>query len=367
VPRSTDIPRRQARAGRAALRLLALGAALLFAPAARAGSDRLILATHDAALASALSVAVSPRGLSVMELEAPLTRVTDAAAARRHVEGLDAVAVVWLCDDDAGAHGLCFCARDGQLTVRPISVTSPLAPPDAAALALSVKVLLGPASPASAPQPAAPTAPAIAPLPPAAGPPPPEHAAAPDGRVTVGLTVAALPGGTISIGSVNVTGGAYQGNASVAAGVTPFVDYALTPYVAVGLSPQLLFNVEKENDTTGATELDLLARLSVQVPAASRLVLFGRFSPGYSIVMLPSSTARAFPGATAGNPHGLVLDVSGGAAYLLSARLFLLFEAGYQLGLQRSTIVSDAGDEIDADYRTIYPHIGLGFGVALGR
>jgi hypothetical protein len=29
--------------------------------------------------------------------------------------------------------------------------------------------------------------------------------------------------------------------------------------------------------------------------------------------------------------------------------------------------VSDAGDEIDADYRTIYPHIGLGFGVALGR
>jgi hypothetical protein len=155
------------------MRALALSAVLLTAVGARAGSDRLVLGTHDAALASALSVAVSPRGLSVVELPEPLGRVADVEIARREVAVPGTVAVVWLCDDDAAAHELCFYGADGRLVVRPVSVTSPLSPPDAAALALSVKMMLGapppPATterPAPTPEPAAPPPPPAVPAPP---------------------------------------------------------------------------------------------------------------------------------------------------------------------------------------------------------
>jgi len=86
--------------------------------------------------------------------------LSDLETARHELAAQDAVAVVWLCDDAAGAHALCFCGRDGRLVTRPVSVTPPLAPPDAAAVALSVKVLLGKvAAPgAPAPHPAAPAA-----------------------------------------------------------------------------------------------------------------------------------------------------------------------------------------------------------------
>jgi hypothetical protein len=151
-----------------AVATLVAGALFATAPVARAESERLVLGTHDAALAAALSVAVSPRGLSVVELPEPLASPTDPTARRElHVPGT--VAVVWLCDD-AGAHGLCFCGADGRVVVKPISVAPPLTPPDAAAIALSVKMLLGapPAPPAPPPRPAPPTSHAP---PPSAAPP----------------------------------------------------------------------------------------------------------------------------------------------------------------------------------------------------
>jgi hypothetical protein len=159
VPRIADI------ALRSPLPLAAAVIACALARPARADADRLVLGSHDPALTSALSVAVSPRGLSVVELDDPLARAADVEVARREVSVHDAVAVVWLCDDDAGAHALWFCDRTGRLSVKPISVTSPLAPPDAAALALSVKVMLGPPPP---PAVGPVTAPAIIPKPPLA-------------------------------------------------------------------------------------------------------------------------------------------------------------------------------------------------------
>jgi hypothetical protein len=149
----------------------------LAARGARAESGRLAVGTHDPTLVAALSVAVSPRGMSVVELPEPLGHVADVVAARREISVPDVVAVVWLCDDEGGAHALCFCDHEGRLVVKPVSVTAPLAPPDAAALALSVKVLLGPAPGARASAPAAPRAP---------GPPPADPAPAAE--------VAARPG-----------------------------------------------------------------------------------------------------------------------------------------------------------------------------
>jgi len=156
VSRPDDIQGRPARRARLALAAASALAATFAGRDAAADEGRLVLGTHDPALASALSVAVSPRGLSVVELSDALLRASDVEGARRAVSVHDAIAVVWLCDDAAGAHALCFCARDGHLTIKPISVVSPLAPPDAAALALSVKVLLGPP-----PQPTAAPAPVV--------------------------------------------------------------------------------------------------------------------------------------------------------------------------------------------------------------
>jgi hypothetical protein len=180
VPRTANI------ATRARLPLTIAVVVCALARAARADGDRLVLGSHDPALTSALSVAVSPRGLSVVELPEPLARAADVTDARREAAVHDAVGVVWLCDDDAGAHALCFCDRAGRLSVRPISVTSPLAPPDAAALALSVKMMLGPPPPPAAPHPV--VAPAIVPKPPLAPVADVEaHAALPALAVEVGV------------------------------------------------------------------------------------------------------------------------------------------------------------------------------------
>ena len=157
MPRPADI-------GASIASFLVASLLVLSAAVARADSERLVVGTHDAALASALSVAVSPRGLSVVELPEPLGNVADVPEARRLITVPGTVAVVWLCDDDAGTHALCFCDRDGRLSVKPISVASPLSPPDAAAVALSVKMLLG--------APVPPPAPAAPPPPPAPSPPP---------------------------------------------------------------------------------------------------------------------------------------------------------------------------------------------------
>jgi hypothetical protein len=147
-------------------RAWAFSVLLLASRPGRADSERVVLGTHDAALASALSVAVSPRGLSVFELPGELKGVADIEAARQEISVPGTVAVVWLCDDESGAHALCFCGRDGVLAVRPLSVTTPLGPPDAAAVALSVKMLLGapppPPAPTRSPEPT--TRPSLAPM-----------------------------------------------------------------------------------------------------------------------------------------------------------------------------------------------------------
>jgi len=177
------------------VRCAALGAALglvLAGPRARADTGPLLVGTSDPALVSELSVAVSSRGLSVVELPEPLHASRDLVAARIAVAARDAVAIVWLCDDDAGARALCFYGRDGRFVARPVAVTSPLTPPDAAALALSVKLLLwgarpspAPAAPASSPPPPPPPTPqmttALAPAPRAGAPiePAPRPSAAP--------------------------------------------------------------------------------------------------------------------------------------------------------------------------------------------
>jgi hypothetical protein len=160
--------RRARRAGRALAWAAALGAALAApsAPAAESGAARrLVVATRDAELVSALSVAFAPRGVEVTTAPRPLRSPSDPL--------LDADAhAVWLCEPVEGGTALCVRPRGAPVIVRPIAMAAPLSAEEAAALALSVEAtLLGgrdaPPVAAAAPPPvvlarAAPTAPAAA-------------------------------------------------------------------------------------------------------------------------------------------------------------------------------------------------------------
>jgi hypothetical protein len=113
---------------------------------ARAEPRRLVLATRDPALRSALSAVFQPRGVEVVDAPATFQRpndpVRDAAAAAD---------VVWLCEPDGGGSALCVRPRRGQVIVRRIAMPTPLSAADAASLALSVEVALMPEEPAAAP------------------------------------------------------------------------------------------------------------------------------------------------------------------------------------------------------------------------
>jgi hypothetical protein len=346
--------------------LFLLALALAAARPARAASDTLILGTHDPALASALSVAVSPRGLSIVELEEPFRAAAEVEAARREIAARDAVAAVWLCDDAAGAHALCFCARDGRFVVRPVSVASPLAPPDAAALALSVKVLLGPAS---TPAPPAPNAPLPRPVTRAASPeaqrPPSTPAVV--GRVALGASLSVLPLGTIARGGTSPAGTFPDGgDAATATAVSAFLQYSLRSWVSLGLSPQITFNVKPSGASSSATEYDLRARVTFWKGVSPRLVGFARLAIGYSIVALPDAWTSTFAGASLGMDKGWLLGASAGVEYLVSPAAFLILEGGYQAGFQGAVLTS-GGARYELDLATRYPHVGLGFGVTLGQ
>jgi hypothetical protein len=299
-------------------------ALVLTAGAARAESERLVVGTHDAALASALSVAVSPRGLSVFELPEPLGRVADVAVARHEVSVPGTVAVVWLCDDESGAHALCFCDRDGRLSVRPISVTSPMEPPDAAAVALSVKMLLGAPPPPRAPEP--PPAPPPA-APPSATPAVPRSSTSPlptlSLEITAGARLQSPAAGHVGLRvglksvltpeafarALGVGVGLTAGPALAAGGPAPTgrtIDDAAVALIARGrlrldplwleldLGPSLHFlSVAAGPSAPGRTALALDALAGVVMPVGRLLV--GVRAGGFTVL----TSATAVAGATA--------------------------------------------------------------------
>jgi hypothetical protein len=101
--------------------------------------------TEDGTLRSALGVALSARGIELLEAPPPEPASSSDEAWGR-AAGLDADAVVWLCALGDGEHGVCLYDRQRSARrVRRLAVPSPLSPADAAGVALSVRVLLSPA------------------------------------------------------------------------------------------------------------------------------------------------------------------------------------------------------------------------------
>ena len=146
-------------------------------------------------------------------------------------------------------------------------------------------------------------------------------------------------------------------DSAVAYGISGMFEYALTPYLSVGVAPRLVLNVISDDanaQDTSDKELDLRARLRVHYPVASGVELYASVMPGYTFVLasedgVDSSTGFAVAGAA-------------GATYNLSPKLFLNGEVGYQRAFT-STDVMLGSQSINTDLDVSYMHIGLGAGM----
>ncbi len=186
---------------------------------------------------------------------------------------------------------------------------------------------------------------------------PPATPAAPPPTL-VGVVLQLMPVGTlVGTASMNTT---VSADTVFATAVAPFVDVAVSPYAALGISPQVIFRVKPDGSTgQSATEFDLRARLTGRVPVSGSSYLYGRLSPGFSIISIPSSATKV-----ASPPMGLVVDVAVGAEFSLLPKLFWVVDLGYQMGFQSGSVGDDVS-QVDADYHTRYLHVGSGLALRL--
>jgi len=184
----------------------------------------------------------------------------------------------------------------------------------------------------------------------------------------LGLQLSLMPSGQLSLhASQNGMTVDDSADTDTATALAPFFDYALTPNFALGLSPQVIFNVKGSNGTDSATEYDFRARITAQANVSPRLLVFGRVSPAYSIIDLPASfwNQLAGTGVSASSPKGFLVDASIGLNGQIMPNALLGFDIGYQWGFQTLTATGTAGS-VDFDLRTRFLHFGIGFAVLFG-
>jgi len=168
----------------------------------------------------------------------------------------------------------------------------------------------------------------------------------------LGVMFELFPVGTLS--ATSSTGTNVSADSVFAVGVAPFFDGALSPYFALGLSPQVIFRVKSDlnGGVESAKEYDLRARLTARFPASPRVRVFGRLSPAFSFVRVPAQT----PGGSSTDAQGFLIDGTVGIEVAVLPNLFLISDIGYQAGFQ-------SGD--DGDLHTSYLHLGGGFAIGL--
>jgi hypothetical protein len=172
-------------------------------------------------------------------------------------------------------------------------------------------------------------------------------------KMRLGAQVEVLPvgSGKATVGDTSMTN-----DAAVAYGVTGTFDYALTPYLSVGVAPRLVLHVTPDNAQPGQDadkELDLRARLLGHVAVAPKLELYASIAPGYAIVMNSEDGV--------GNSSGFAIGGAAGVTYDLSPRMFLSGEVGYQRAFT-STDLTVGNQTISGDLALSYMHVGLGAG-----
>jgi hypothetical protein len=171
--------------------------------------------------------------------------------------------------------------------------------------------------------------------------------------VEVGLLFEFLPTGrfTTTYGFSLGYGQQVSIDAAATVGVAPFIDFPLSAYASVGLSPQVIFGVKGMNSVNSASEYDLRARLTGRYPISPAGAVYARISPGYSYISYP--TPPYF--SPIKSAKGVVVDFSIGGEIAVVSKLKLLIELGYQQGYQSVDLY---GSEVKL--RPRYLHLGAG-------
>jgi opacity protein-like surface antigen len=172
-------------------------------------------------------------------------------------------------------------------------------------------------------------------------------------RIRVQAQVELLPVGS---GKSAVGGTSMTTDAATAYGITGMFDYAINPYLSIGVAPRLVFNVTTDDadaNDTADKELDLRARLVGHYPIARGVEIYGALSPGYTILL--SSTDGV------DNATGFALGGAAGVTYDLSPRAFIGAEVGYQRAFT-STDLMVGTQSVSADLDLSYMHVGIGAG-----
>lgn len=172
---------------------------------------------------------------------------------------------------------------------------------------------------------------------------------APATKMRAGAQLEMLPMGSLEVPLGD--GASVSADTAVAYGVSATFDYAVTPFLSVGVAPRLILNIKGEDtdgDSDAFKELDLRARVLAHFPVAKGVEVFGSVSPGYSIIMGDSDFD---------DPKGFALAGAVGATYDVSPKAYLSAEVGYQRAFAS---VSEGG--MSSDFDLSFLHVGLGAG-----
>jgi hypothetical protein len=210
------------------------------------------------------------------------------------------------------------------------------------------------AEPGAAPAAEAPAAtPAVATEAPAAAP-------AAESKMQVGV---AFVTGVLSKWEASAGGSTVSADAAMPFGVALSFGYNVIPGLSVGIAPQALFNVKPKNDPASgasydgaaAKEFDIMARIAYAYHVIPNLAVYAEVMPGYSIISLPSELSGN--GAVSG-PKGFVLAGGVGGLFDINDQFFVNLAVGYQLGLQKTSVMG-----VDIDMKTKGLRLALGGGL----
>lgn len=157
-------------------------------------------------------------------------------------------------------------------------------------------------------------------------------------------------------GDQTLAGASMSRDTALAYGISAGFDYAVLPYLSIGVAPRLVLNVkpkEAADGTDADKEVDLRARIVGHFPVAPKLEIFGAVSPGYTFVLSSTEGVDA--------AKGFAIAGSAGVTYDVSPSVFLGAEVGYQRAFT-STSITLGGQSMSTDLDLSYMHVGLGVG-----
>lgn len=172
-------------------------------------------------------------------------------------------------------------------------------------------------------------------------------------RMRVAAQVELLPLGS---GKNTIAGTSMTTDAATAYGVTGMFDYAVTPYLSIGVAPRIVFNVtsaDASSEDKADKELDLRARVVGHMPVSRGLELYAALTPGYTIVLSSTDGVNSATGFAIGGAAGLTYD--------LSPKMFVGAEVGYQRAFTSSDVMVGT-QSVSTDLDLSYMHVGLGAG-----